>query len=113
MAVHRLIYQLIAKPDHEFRMTQICGGDPLCVNPLHWSVKKVEPKYEDKEEGGPPVFQPDADWTDAEIDELLETLFVLRNPLTWSDVIEDVLMTDAPAEMVRQGLLRMSKDHLT
>jgi hypothetical protein len=110
--VNRLIMSLVAKPDFEFRMTKECQS-PLCVNPIHWSIretlpKKALPPEEDTEMG---INQ--GAWTFKEAEELIEILLTEQSPKCFEDVVNATLMEECPHDLAREVLLKLNKGHLT
>lgn len=109
IAVRRLLFLLINKPDYEFRMFNECGVD-LCVNPLHHRVENVDPPEEPVEE---PSEDPDADWLLSEVAEIIEIVLLEHEPKSWDDVVAYPLTQDVPHDMMREVLTQMNKRHLT
>ena len=114
LQVHRLIFQLIAKPDYQFRMYQECNT-PLCVNPMHWTVKKLDdptkPPPPPEEPLEPPVEN--EDWTLAEAIEVLEIFFMTSDPRSWADIEAAEMLQDVPPMLLKEALRDMNKEHLT
>jgi hypothetical protein len=110
--VNRLIMSLVLKPSFEFRMTKECQS-PLCVNPIHWSIrgtlpKKALPPEEDTEMG---INQ--GAWTLKEAEELIEILLTEQSPKCFEDVVNATLMEECPHDLAREVLLKLNKGHLT
>lgn len=107
--VHRVVFELVAKPDYEFRMSTQCNV-PCCVNPRHWEVTPVVKKHE---------FLPDdipfdnGEWTLEEVEGFAEILLTEQYPKNWQDVISAPLMTEVPHDLLRQVLIKLNKKHLT
>ena len=112
ISVHRLIFQLIVKPDYEFRMTTACGVS-CCVHPLHWEVSKVEPAHKETDAVPDFEFSGDDDWTSEEVEELVEIVLGEQSPETWDDVLLSPLMEGVPEDLLRACLLDLGKGHLT
>jgi len=110
--VRRLIFQLLFKPDYEYRLIPTCNGN-LCVNPLHHSVQRIGvpkngPEASEIEE---PIVSDE--WHQADVDELLEFLFLEDAPTTFQEVLDHPFFEEGPPiEMVREGLQKMNKEHL-
>lgn len=113
IGVHRLIFQLITKPDYEFTLRNICEN-PLCVNPFHWQVYPTEPKEEPEGEDLMPDFEIASDWTVEEIEEMLEVLLSDPNIRSWDDILQTPMMTEdgAPEDLVVEALQRLQRHHL-
>lgn len=110
LRVVRLIFQLIQKPDYEYRLIRTCEDHPRCVNPLHYSVQRIGTP-----EQGPEVEEPtiSSDWLQIDVDELLEFLFLEASPTSLEEVMAHPFMEEGPPiEMVRDGLINMNKEHL-
>ena len=114
ISVHRLIFQLVMKPDYEFRMWSNCGV-PLCCNPLHYQVERVEREILEPDQTiiiGPE----DTDtWTEEEVEEILEGMLDGYDLTNWGDVINNPMIAgeDIPHGLFRQVLCNMNKEHLT
>lgn len=107
VSVPRLIHLLLHRPDHQFRMRALCES-PCCVNPLHWSADPVDTPMR-----VPVDFSfSDNEWSDADVEEILEILLTEYSPKTWADVIAAPIMDGAPEEMIRKGLTKLGKRHL-
>ena len=100
--VQRLVYKLLAKPECEFRMRNVCGNN-LCVNPKHWDIKSDIPDI---------IFD-SPDWTMEEVIESLEMFLTRYEPESWADVIVNPLLQDIPLPLLREGLIKLNKEHLT
>lgn len=106
ISVHRLIFSLAVKPQFKFRMWNDCGV-PRCVNPLHFEVQETSPSIPE------PPLEVNTDWTEDELEELLEVILTEQDPRSWEDIINDPNLEDAPESMVRDVLKRLNKEHLT
>lgn len=114
ISVRRLLFQLINKPDYEFRMWCDCNV-PLCVNPLHYTVEDVTPEHIPREEPDLEdiTFDGDEGWELGEVEELVEILLTENEPSSWDDVAKHPLMEDVPHGLLRQVLINLNKEHLT
>ncbi|MCG7629049.1 hypothetical protein MHM88_14655 [Epibacterium sp. MM17-32] len=114
ISVRRLLFQLINKPDYEFRMRCDCNV-PLCVNPLHYTVEDITP--EDVDQDGHTLeditFDGDEGWELGEVEELVEILLTENEPSSWEEVVDHPLMEDVPPELLREVLVKLNKEHLT
>jgi hypothetical protein len=112
--VPRLIFQLMFKPNYEYRLYRVCGGEDTCVNPLHWKMKRVE--KEDTSLPPEPEIEPvmmGLEWTQEEVDEILELIFDQSVPRSFEELMQhDFLEDSPPEEMIRIGLQKMNKDYL-
>lgn len=113
--VQRLIYQLIAKPDFEYRMTRLCPNE-LCVNPMHWEVnpilnREMAPKIEFS-----PMEEdefPGMDWTQEDTEEMVDAILGDDPPPTcWDEVINHIDLMGAPEDWVRGALIRFNREDL-
>lgn len=109
-SVARLIFQLIQKPDYDFRMWNECDT-PLCVNPFHYRIEKVEVEPPPPEETF--VIGDDEDLPEEELEELVEIMLTDYDPTCWDDVTKAEILEGIPLEPVRALLRRMNKEHLT
>lgn len=100
--VHRLVFKLLAKPDYEFHMRNICGNS-LCVNPKHWDVSSPRPDV---------VFESN-EWTQDEVEETVDAMLSRYEITSWQDVIDNPLMQDIPHDQIREVLVKINKEHLT
>ena len=100
--VHRLVFKLLAKPDYEFQMRNICGNS-LCCNPKHWNVTSPMPEVE---------FDNSA-WTLEEAEETIEAMLARYEVTSWDDVMLNPLMQDIPPDLIREVLIKLNKEHLT
>ena len=108
-AVHRLIFQIMEKPNYEYRMKSLCERE-CCVNPLHWGVIRLgEPQYDIPEM---PEFDFNDPWTDEEVVEHIELLLGGYTPSSWADLIAQPLMEEVPHDMLKEQLIKMRKAHL-
>jgi hypothetical protein len=110
--VNRLIMSLVAKPDFEFRMTKECQS-PLCVNPIHWMIHKINPKEALPLEEDTEVGINQGAWTFKEAEELIEILLTEQSPTCFEDVVNATLMEECPHDLAREVLLKLNKGHLT
>ena len=111
IAVHRLIFQLINKPDYEFRMKNTCCVLG-CVNPLHWTAEAIT-RNEPEPDAVPDFMMASDDaWTDEEVEEMLEILFTEQSPANWGDVMTAPLMEGAPEDKVQRVLAKLNRRHL-
>lgn len=103
IAVRRLIFQLINKPDFPFRMWNTCGST-LCVNPFHYSITSVEPAEEtivEIEDGDAFPYE--------------EALEIVEAVLTGHDLEnfrENPMLEDIPEDLLREVLTDLNKEHL-
>lgn len=109
IAVHRLIYQLLHQPDFEFRMRCDCRT-PLCVNPLHWTSHQIEKEEPDPDEVADFLFN--SDWTEEEVEEIIEILLTEQSPQCWQDVVGAPILEGAPDNIIRETLLKLNRGHL-
>jgi hypothetical protein len=105
--VQRLVFELLVKPEVEFRLINNCGNT-LCVSPTHWSPRLKEVAV--------PIHEiPDSvfDLTDEEANTLIEMMLghdiVPRN---WSEVLAHPYMEDVPEHMIQTMLRDKNKPHL-
>ena len=110
ISVSRLIFQLIQKPDYRFRMWNECET-PLCVNPFHFRIEKIEEEEQQPEETF--FIGEDEDIAEEEIEELVEILLTDYDPRSWQEVIEAEILEGIPHEPIRKMLIKMNKEHLT
>lgn len=106
--VHRLIFQLITRPDYEYRLSSRCGV-ALCVNPLHWEVHRIDQRV-----GGASFQEPDfdEDWTLKDVEQLLEIAFTHHDLRTREDVLNCPTLLDVPRDLLDEGLKLIRKDHM-
>lgn len=107
ISVHRLIFTLAMNPQFEFRMWNDCG-QPCCVNPMHFEVQETTSTVPE-----PPAPEVNTDWTEDDLEELLEFILAEQDPRSWEDIIGNPDLEGAPEFMVRDVLKRMNKEHLT
>lgn len=100
--VHRVVFKLLVKPDHEFHMRNICGNS-LCCNPKHWDVSSHLP----------PVIFDISEWTPEEVEETVDAMLGRYEIHSWADVEANPLMQDIPHHMIKECLINMNKEHLT
>ena len=97
--VQRLVFELLVKPDVEFRLTNNCGNT-LCVSPTHWSPRLKEVAI--------PVDEiPDSvfDLSDEEANTLIEMMLAHDiRPRNWSEVLAHPYMEDVPEHMIQTML---------
>lgn len=110
VSVHRLIFQLIQKPDYEFRMWCDCQS-PLCVNPLHFTVEPVVQKTTEPDDTI--YIGMDEEISDEEVEELVEITLTEGDPRHWGDVITYPLLEGIPPEAIRRALQKLNREHLT
>lgn len=107
MMVHRLVFQLIIKPDFEYYMRDQCGNS-LCVNPMHWEIIPLS--------SNPPAPPPpeviEETWTEQEVEEMLDYLLFKNEVKSWDDIISHEAMEGAPPEMLEAQLAKWWKAHL-
>ncbi len=104
--VHRLIYTILLKPEHNFTMENLCGN-PLCANPRHWEV------FAHALPAPPPVDYGDAEWTMEEVEESVDAMLGRYQIQSWEDVITNPLTMDIPHGLLREQLIKINKEHLT
>lgn len=110
--VPRLLIKLLLDPPYQFRMTQICVT-PLCVNPLHWEMNRVEPNRIKIPEV-PDIPEIETSWSLETTVEMLELILEdVPPPSCWEDVINHIDLEGAPEHLVREGLIKINKEHLT
>lgn len=100
--VHRLVFKILTRPEHEFHMRNICGNT-LCANPKHWDVTSEMPE----------VVIDTSEWTKDEVLDAVEMFLTRYEPETWDDVIVNPLLQDIPLPMIRECLIDLNKEHLT
>lgn len=110
--VMRTMFEIVHNLDSElgFRMHQICE-DPLCVNPAHWEARTAG-GYTTAQDVPEILESGDHPWTPEEVEEMLE-ICLESNPTSWEQIIRNEMMEGAPAEIVRDLLIRFNKEHLT
>jgi hypothetical protein len=110
ISVVRLLFQLVTKPDYEYRMLPLCGS-PTCVNLRHWSASKIKSHQEFPEEI--PEFETSSGWTIEEVEEQVENLLSWVTPASWEEIHHLLIQEDgAPEEMVKEVLEKLNRGHL-
>lgn len=104
--VHRLIYAILLKPEHDFTMENRCGN-PLCANPRHWEV------FTHALSLPPPVDFGDPEWTEEEIEQAVDGMLGRYVVHSWEDVITNPMTMDIPHHLLRDHLVKINKEHLT
>lgn len=89
--VHRLLHELVNKPETPYRAKQICGTQ-LCVNPNHWVFTSY---YEEPEEAFPDEPPPQGEWTLEEAQEMVDS-YLFRFPIFPADLENDFLIDIPP-----------------
>lgn len=120
IGVHRLLFQLISKPEYIFRMTPQCPT-LFCVNPLHWEIHPVTPMGPNLAD--PPTTIPECpefseEWTEQDIKEIIE-YGLFDKSIRTKEEMRKHLMPDnppdpipPPKEMVDAYLRSIGKPHL-
>lgn len=109
VVVHRLIHQLLFSPVVEFRMRSLCGG-PRCINPMHWFADPVT--QQEELAGVRDITFASDDWTEGDVEELIDILLTENPPRRWDEVVNSPIMDGVPADMIRQVLTKIGKRHL-
>lgn len=106
---HRYLFQLLLKPDYEFRLRNECGNT-LCGNLMHWECLKQETQPNAEVEI-PEEFL-SMEFSLADVEGLLDRALIYYEFSDWSDIEINPLLLDCPRELLIEALKKARKDHL-